>query len=78
MCGGRLLDELLKRKLRGHLLIHSGDKLHKCAECKKSFSKSGTLRRHLLTYYSVVKPRKCVSILKKYLLINPMNKGNEK
>ena len=77
MCGGRLLEELLKRKLRGHLLIHGGDKLHKCAECKKSFSKSGTLRRHLLTY-SGVKRRKCVSSLKKYLLINPMNKGNEK
>ena len=33
-----------------HLLIHSGVKPHKCAQCKKSFNQAVNLKRDLLTH----------------------------
>ena len=45
--------------LKRHLLTHSGDKLHNCAQCSKSFGRPENLKRHLLTH-SGEKPHKCV------------------
>ena len=35
--------------LKGHFLIHSGEKSHKCGTCEKAFTLAGGLKAHLLT-----------------------------
>ena len=34
-----------------HLLIHSGEKVHQCAECNKSFGRNDILMNHILTHW---------------------------
>ena len=40
------------------MITHSGEKVHKCAECNKSFGEAGTLKQHMLTH-SGVKAHTC-------------------
>ena len=36
--------------LKNHIMIHTGEKLHKCAQCSKSFDRAGHLKEHLVTH----------------------------
>ena len=40
------------------MITHTGEKVHKCAECGDSFGQAGTLKRHMLIH-SGEKPHKC-------------------
>ena len=44
--------------MRTHLITHTGQKAHKCAECGNSFGTAGNLKLHMLTH-SGEKPHKC-------------------
>ena len=40
--------QLFRNHIIRHMLTHSGEKLHECTECKKSFSQAGNLSTHML------------------------------
>ena len=46
-------------------MIHTGEKLHKCAACNKSFGEAGTLRKHMLTHTGE-KPHSCAQCKKSF------------
>ena len=39
--------QLFRNHIIRHMLIHSGEKPHKCTECKMSFSQAGNLSTHI-------------------------------
>ena len=39
--------QLFRNHIIRHMLTHSGEKLHECTECKKSFSQAGNLSTHM-------------------------------
>ena len=51
--------------LSRHLLTHSGERSHKCAQCDKSFGQASHLKRHILTH-SGVKMHKCAQCNKSF------------
>ena len=40
--------------LKNHMMIHTGEKLHKCAQCSKSFGRAGHLKKHLVTLSDIL------------------------
>ena len=36
--------------LKAHMLTHTGEKKHKCAQCEKAFGHGHVLKRHMLTH----------------------------
>ena len=40
------------------MITHTGEKVHKCAECGESFGQAGHLKQHMLVH-SGEKPHKC-------------------
>ena len=41
--------EFQAANLKRHLITHTGEKLHKCAQCSKSFGHAASLKTHLIT-----------------------------
>ena len=71
--------------LKIHMVIHSGEKLHKCAQCNKSFNQVGNLKRHFLAH-SGKKLHNCAqcsksfteaATLKRHLLTHSGEKTNK-
>ena len=40
--------QLFRNHIIRHMLTHSGEKLHECTECKKSFTQTGKLKEHII------------------------------
>ena len=62
--------QLFRNHIIRHMLIHSGEKPHKCTECKKSFSKAVTLDRHLLLCTLGRSPTLVLSVKNHWLKLN--------
>lgn len=43
----------LVKGIQMHMLIHTGEKRHKCSYCSKSFTQSGQLKRHINSHLNI-------------------------
>lgn len=43
----------LVKGIQMHMLIHSGERRHKCSYCSKSFTQSGQLKRHINSHLNI-------------------------
>lgn len=43
----------LVKGIQMHLLIHSGERRHKCSYCEKSFTQAGQLKRHINSHLNI-------------------------
>ena len=55
-------------KLAVHVLTHSGEKMHICLECDKSFGQAGNLKIHMVTH-SKERTYTCVHCNKSFSLV---------
>ena len=51
--------QLFRNHIIRHMLTHSGEKLHECTECKKSFSQAGNLSTHICFFILGESPHLC-------------------
>ena len=55
------------RRLKAHMMTHTGEKPHKCSECGKGFSYAYQLKRHMLTHTGV-RSHQCSVCTKRFTL----------
>ena len=65
--------QLFRNHIIRHMLIHSGEKLHECTECKKSFSQAGNLSTHI-PIHTGENPHTCAQCKKSFTQTGKLKK----